>query len=139
MDSNKIKVLVVEDNAANLELLEIALTLDGYRVKTARNGNEAIRCLENDQGYSLIITDYKMPGLNGEGFYSSIVERFPFLKKRLIFITGYADDEVKDFFVKTGCHYMIKPFGIEAIRNSAKLVLNKKAQKSSRFQGREHG
>lgn len=58
-------VLVIDDEAAILEVLEIVLTNKGMKVDTAENGAEGIRKIESND-YDIIITDIKMPGISGE-------------------------------------------------------------------------
>jgi diguanylate cyclase (GGDEF)-like protein len=57
-------ILVVDDNPDKLELLETALSMAGYRVDTAGDGDEAWEVIEADQP-DLVITDVMMPHMNG--------------------------------------------------------------------------
>jgi diguanylate cyclase (GGDEF)-like protein len=57
-------ILVVDDNPDKLQLLEAALSLAGYRVTTATDGDEALASIESYQP-DLIITDVMMPRMNG--------------------------------------------------------------------------
>ena len=59
------KVLVAEDNPVLSEVIRFNLQRTGFDVTIARNGNEAIRLLESEP-FSILITDYEMPGLDGE-------------------------------------------------------------------------
>jgi two-component system cell cycle response regulator len=60
----KFNILLVDDNADKLSLLETALTLAGYQVSTATDGDEALASVESYQP-DLIITDVMMPRMNG--------------------------------------------------------------------------
>src|SRR5215475_5383645 len=60
----KFNILVVDDNADKLGLLEAALTLAGYNVSTAVDGEDALGCIESYQP-DLIITDVMMPRMDG--------------------------------------------------------------------------
>jgi diguanylate cyclase (GGDEF)-like protein len=60
----KFNILVVDDNADKLGLLEAALTLAGYNVSTATDGEDALACIESYQP-DLIITDVMMPRMDG--------------------------------------------------------------------------
>jgi len=58
-------VLVVDDEAVNLQVLINQLTLAGYRVKTAVNGREALSILENGFEPDLVLLDVMLPGMSG--------------------------------------------------------------------------
>ncbi len=57
-------LLVVDDEFASLEVLALLLTGEGFQVLTASNGEEALRVLA-DSAVNLVITDYKMPKMDG--------------------------------------------------------------------------
>ncbi|HEY0469691.1 MAG TPA: response regulator [Polyangiaceae bacterium] len=57
-------VLVVDDEYASLEVLALLLTGEGYRVFTANDGEEALQQLQAES-ISVVITDYKMPKMDG--------------------------------------------------------------------------
>ncbi|MBU0464910.1 MAG: response regulator [Proteobacteria bacterium] len=58
-------ILVIDDEASILMLLERILSRNGYAVDTAANGEEGIRKIENNE-YSLILTDIEMSGISGD-------------------------------------------------------------------------
>ncbi len=58
------QILIIDDEISILNLLQYILSRNGYAVETAQNGEEGIRKIENNQ-YSLILTDMKMPGICG--------------------------------------------------------------------------
>jgi CheY-like chemotaxis protein len=58
------KVLVVDDEYASLEVLALLLIGEGFQVLTASNGEEALEQLEQ-HAIDLVITDYKMPKMDG--------------------------------------------------------------------------
>ncbi len=57
-------LLLVDDEFATLEVLELLFEPEGYRVLTAANGDEALELLGSDH-VDLVITDYKMPKMDG--------------------------------------------------------------------------
>lgn len=65
--SGVVTVLVVEDEFAVADLLEMALTDEGYRVLTAANGRQGLQHLAAGPRPDLVITDYMMPVLDGAG------------------------------------------------------------------------
>jgi CheY-like chemotaxis protein len=65
-------VLIVEDEFAIADLLEMALTDAGYRVLTAANGRQGLRRLAEGPHPDLIISDYMMPVLDGAGMFQAM-------------------------------------------------------------------
>src|SRR2546430_15810634 len=74
----------------------------GHRVEIAADGPVALEMLER-RGYDLILTDTKMPVLDGVEFYRALERRFPQLCRRLLFVTGeLVDQEVRRLLEGTG-------------------------------------
>jgi CheY-like chemotaxis protein len=67
-------VLIIEDEFAIAELLEMALTDGGYRVMIAANGRQGLERLAQGPPPDLVISDFMMPVLNGAGFLHSMRE-----------------------------------------------------------------
>ncbi len=59
------RVLVAEDNVVLGDVLRFNLQRSGFAVSLARNGVEALR-LASSQSFDILVTDYEMPGINGE-------------------------------------------------------------------------
>jgi signal transduction histidine kinase/CheY-like chemotaxis protein len=111
-------ILVVDDEEVIVELLNEVLSTVGHRVETARNGKQALdKILSN--GYDVIISDLKMPGLDGSGLYDTVCREKPEMAHRFVFSTGDATNPAtQDFFRKTGCPCLTKPFDLQAVRDS---------------------
>jgi CheY-like chemotaxis protein len=67
-------VLIVEDEFAIADLLEMALTDEGYRVVRAANGRQGLERLTEAPRPALVITDFMMPILDGAGFLKAMRE-----------------------------------------------------------------
>jgi CheY-like chemotaxis protein len=67
-------LLIVEDEFAIMDLLEMALTDEGYRVLTAANGRQGLTRLAEGPRPDLIISDYMMPVLDGAGMFQAMRE-----------------------------------------------------------------
>src|SRR5512132_3789794 len=83
-------VLLVEDDVRVAEVLADGLEADGHTVEVAANGLLALAKIETHT-YDVIISDLRMPELDGRGLYREIDRWQPALVSRLIFITGAAE------------------------------------------------
>jgi two-component system NtrC family sensor kinase len=116
-------VLVVDDEAALAEVVAEAVERDGHTTGIAANGVIALEMLARE-AYDLIISDTKMPLLDGETFYAELQRRFPRLRDRIIFMTGdvLAPDK-REFLERTGAPYFAKPCDLDEIRRTVHRLL----------------
>jgi CheY-like chemotaxis protein len=80
-------ILIVDDEPELASLLAEILADDAHRVETAYNGLAALDKLR-DGTYDLIISDLRMPHLDGPGLYREVARRHPQMIRRMIFVTG---------------------------------------------------
>ena len=107
-----LRVLVVDDEPFIPDLIEEFLSGQGHGVTKATDGNQAVELLSSNR-FDLILSDLRMPGLDGMGLYREIRRRWPDLLARLVFITGdQANEETKAFLDGIGAHSIGKPFGL---------------------------
>ena len=86
--SSQSKILLVDDNKLGAMARKAVLEELGYLVATAGTGQEALsRCAE--QGFDLVVTDYRMPRMNGGELICALRERFPLMP--IILLSGFAD------------------------------------------------
>ena len=112
-ERGRTQVLVIEDDAAMRELLQEALTDEGFRVDLAPGGRLGIERVRAG-GVDLVVTDVKMPDLDGLDVLREIraVEQPP----HVIVITAFGSIETAIKAVKLGAHdYITKPFEIDAL------------------------
>ena len=103
-----ITVLAVDDEPMMRSLLEKILTRDGYKIVTAEDGQEALKVLE-EQPVSIVISDIKMPRLNGFDLLKVIKSKYPEIG--VIMMTAYGDTfTVKDALLLGADEYITKPF-----------------------------
>ncbi len=120
------RILVVDDEPAILAFLKKVLGSDGYDVATAGSGREALEMIK-EQGYGLIISDIRLPGLSGAELYDELGGIAPFLQKRVIFITGdVISADTREFLKKTRAPYINKPFDITILKQEVKRVITGK-------------
>lgn len=122
-DAAKIQVLVVDDDASILGIVSEVLEDDGYAVSVASSGEEALDLLGENQ-YSLVMTDIRLPGINGVQVLEHINRVYP--RTNVIIITSHASLDTSIDAIKHGAYdYLLKPFeDLSLISNSAKRAID---------------
>ena len=117
-------ILVVDDDAIICEQLRAFYTCSGqYCVEIANSGEEALRRLEKAD-IDLVVTDIRLPGISGVELTVQIHKNYPNVP--VIAITGYAAIESAIEVLKHGaCDYILKPFNLDAIRESTQAALER--------------
>ena len=102
------KILVVDDDIRINELLEDILTMEGYEVYKAFDGEEAIEILDNVADVDLVLLDIMMPKIDGWDLLAYIKSRYD-LKVLMLTALGDEEDEVKG--IRSGADdFVAKPF-----------------------------
>jgi CheY-like chemotaxis protein len=110
------RVLVVDDEPEVAGVLVDMLGLDGHEVETALNGAEALDRLAG-RAFDIVLSDTKMPVLDGISFYQELVRQKPEYRGRVAFVTGdVLSPEKREFFEKAGVPNLTKPFSMDEIR-----------------------
>jgi two-component system cell cycle response regulator len=118
------KILVVDDDESVCMVLTRVLQGAGHDVAVARNGPEAIDTLRSES-FDLIITDLKMPGIDGLGVLEKAKELDPLCE--VIVITGYASVDSAVEVMRLGAYdYITKPFNLDRIRILAERALQRR-------------
>src|SRR3989339_2207744 len=91
MSTQQIKVLVVDDNPANVALVERILTKEGFATQPALSGEAALLLLQKSL-YDLILLDINMPGLDGFSTCQRIKAHPTLAKIPIIFLTAEQDE-----------------------------------------------
>ena len=116
-------VLVVDDEPEVASMLAEMLSADGHAVDTAGNGAIALEKL-GERTYDLILSDMKMPELDGPGLYRELERRYPELTRRVLFLTGDTlGPDITEFLERTGARSLNKPFALEEARRVVQQVL----------------
>ena len=112
-----LSVLLIDDEADVREILAESLRADGHRVDLAESGGEALRLLGAGV-YDVILSDLKMPGLDGPRLYGHLSANAPELVSRLGFVTGDAMSPAARSFLKTADRpYVEKPATTDDLRS----------------------
>jgi PAS domain S-box-containing protein len=117
------RVLVVDDEPGIAGILAEVLQLDGHVVETVSNGEAALGKLALG-GYELILSDIRMPELDGPSLYRELERRDPRLLRRMIFLTGDTlSPGTREFLENTGAPCLSKPFALSDVREIVQRVL----------------
>jgi PAS domain S-box-containing protein len=116
-------ILVAEDEPDLASILTKILEAEGHRVETAPNGALALAKLAQ-RGFDLIVSDVRMPELDGPGLYQEVARQHPELLSRFVFLTGdILSPETAEFLARTGAARLAKPFTSEDVRRTTRAVL----------------
>jgi two-component system response regulator PilR (NtrC family) len=121
----KQKILVVDDEKSMSDFLEIMLRKEGYEVTSTTSGEKALELLDNNL-YSMVLTDVRMPGTDGFEVLRKTKEVSP--DTVVIMITAYGSPEGAVTAIKEGAYdYITKPFRVEEV----KLTIKKSLERSN--------
>lgn len=121
------RILLVEDDEAVRAFVSRALQLDGHDVETAENGEDGLdRVREKDGEFDLVLSDIKMPCMDGIEMTREIATGWPQLK--ILLMTGYADQRERAGGLDRLVHDIVaKPFSLSEIRSSVGDALAEEA------------
>ncbi|MEE9502701.1 MAG: sigma-54 dependent transcriptional regulator [Candidatus Aminicenantaceae bacterium] len=116
------QILVVDDEQSMLEFLEYVLKKEGYRVSSVQESQKALELLSEKPGFDLVISDLRMPELDGLGLLKASREIDP--EVPFIFMTAYASSDTAIEALKLGAFdYITKPFQVEELTNLIRNAL----------------
>jgi DNA-binding response OmpR family regulator len=108
-----ISILAVDDEQNLLELLDTVLGKRGFSVKTALNGVEALKLVE-EESFQLALLDIKMGPVNGVQLLREIKNRQPIIK--VIMMTAYPTSETRSLASENGASaYLTKPVDLQKL------------------------
>ncbi|MRR53013.1 MAG: response regulator [Deltaproteobacteria bacterium] len=116
------RILIVEDEDNTRQALTKLLTREGYFVEGVANGYEALSYLRR-QPVNLIVTDIKMPRMDGITFLRELNKNFP--KSNVIMITAYGGvDSYLEAMNLGAFEYINKPVQIDELKIIMEKILN---------------
>jgi CheY-like chemotaxis protein len=116
------KILIAEDDAAIRELLVRALDEDGHELTTTADGGAALGALNDGGEYDLLLTDVKMPVLDGIALALATGRDHPDVA--IMLMTGYADQRERAHGLDALVYDVIsKPFSVEQIKGAVREAL----------------
>ncbi len=145
MDLNPVKILVVDDEEGIRQMLLAVLQKESFQVKTVENAQKALKLIK-DEYFDFVISDVRLPDLNGVELLKRLKTLQPDLK--IILITAYQCYSDAVAAMKAGAEdYLIKPFDIDELILRVKkalsindlekenLLLKERLEKISTFEG----
>ncbi|GEB88697.1 hypothetical protein ZMO02_03340 [Zymomonas mobilis subsp. pomaceae] len=118
------KILLVEDEETVRNVAGFGLKRQGYDVLTAENGEEALSLLKDNSKIDLLISDVVMPGMDGPTLGSEARKLRPDLP--VLFISGYAEEQLRRSISLEHVAFLPKPFSIQDLAIAVGKVLNAK-------------
>src|SRR5678815_2617005 len=124
-DRARTQLLVVEDDAAMREFVHESLADEGFRVDVAPSGRAGIERARSG-GIDLVITDVKMPDMDGLDMLSEI-RALSEAPPHVIVVTAFGSIETAKRAIKLGAHdYITKPFEIEDLLDAVEKALDER-------------
>ena len=116
-------ILVVDDDMSVRGFTARALRMDGHTVEEADDGDAALECiLEASGGYDLVLSDIRMPAMDGIELARMAVKDYPDL--RILLMTGFADQRERAAdLMKIIVDVVPKPFSLADIRKAVNHAL----------------
>ena len=108
-------VLVLDDEKSIAEMLGEMLELLGYKSTLCHAGSQALHWIE-EHDFDAIISDFRMPLMNGRQFYEAVTAKKPELARRIVFLTGdIVNEDTQAFLKSTGNPHLAKPFNLARV------------------------
>lgn len=107
------RILIVEDEDMVRAVAERALTRQGYVVETASDGAQALELFATGKRYDLVVSDVVMPHLDGPTMARQLRESYG--NVRLLFMSGYAEEQLRETISLDNASFLAKPFSVQQI------------------------
>ena len=125
--SNKATILYIEDNSDNRKLVRRVLEVEGYEVLEAKDGIEAMQCLETEQ-VDLALMDINMPDMDGYTLTAHIKSMPRFAGMPIVAVTANVMRGDRERSLRAGCDgYIQKPIDIDTLSQQIERFLTRKA------------
>ena len=116
-----IKVIAVDDDHVNLQLIAAFLYEDQYQLTTAGSGEEALEILEKDNSFDVILLDWMMPGMDGFEVCQKLKANQETKDIPVVFLSGKDNEEDKAKGMALGAvDFIAKPINMEMVISKLK-------------------
>ena len=124
MNGSSARVLVVEDNDMNMQLVEYLLEEGGYQIVKAASGEEALSIARGGDPVDLILMDIHLPGIDGLSVVREMKNDARTSATPILALTAHAMRGDKDRFLEAGCDgYISKPIDVKTFLSSIRQYL----------------
>lgn len=124
MTESVARVLVVEDNDMNMQLVEYLLEEGGYQIVKAASGEEALTIARGGEPVDLILMDIHLPGIDGLSVVREMKADARTSAIPILALTAHAMRGDKDRFLEAGCDgYISKPIDVKTFLSSIRQYL----------------
>jgi DNA-binding NtrC family response regulator len=118
------KIMVIDDEKIVGDMAKLSLEQDGYHVETFLNAEPALKRLEQER-FDVVVTDYKMKGIDGMEVLKAVKDRYP--ATQVIMITAFANLDAAIEALRGDVHdFFPKPVKLKELKASIKRALAKK-------------
>lgn len=118
------KILVVEDNDMNMQLVEFLLEEGGYEIVKATSGEEALSLTRDGATPDLILMDIHLPGMDGLSVVRAMKGDTRTARIPILALTAHAMRGDRDRFLEAGCDgYISKPIDVKTFLTSIQQYL----------------
>jgi two-component system NtrC family sensor kinase len=122
------RILVVEDEPTVASLIADVLGDEGMHVDVLLDSREAVQQAQRES-YDLAVCDLKMPGVDGQTFYLTLVQQQNPLRERVLFVTGdIVAPRTQEFLDRHHLAHVAKPFRMEELTAAVHGMLGKKKE-----------
>ena len=121
------RILVVDDEVCISDLLSEMLRILGFTPTACNSPLTALELL-GSQEFDVVLSDFRMPHLNGDEFFRRVVSEHPHLRSRFVFLTGDTmTEETHDLRSGHGSRYICKPFDIATVQQVITDIVSQEA------------
>jgi two-component system NtrC family sensor kinase len=127
-----LRILVVDDNPEVAAAFSDILSAQGHKVDIAASSRGALPLIGSGE-YAIILTDMRMPDLDGPALYREVMTRYPQIESSFLFATGDTfSADTRRFLKESGAVVLGKPCTYEDVENAVEQVMRRRAQHEPR-------
>ncbi len=119
-------ILLVEDEDMVRAVAERALSRAGYQVTACSGGEEGLAAIAEGTEFDIVVSDVVMPGMDGPAMVRAIRKQRPDMP--VLFMSGYAEEQLRKDIDIPDMHFIAKPFSISAIGDKVAGVMRSRKQ-----------